>query len=100
MLNLEGVQTRYENPDEVLEKIVNADKDEITSLMQKIYQEPVQEDLIAARIREIKDSGRSCSGQFHPATSARVWRDRAGSGRGCFRRAMHGLDRAPYFHRI
>ena len=57
VLNLEGVQTRYKNPSEVLQKIVEADKIEITALLQKIYQEPVQEDLIAARIREIKDAG-------------------------------------------
>lgn len=57
VLNLEGVQTRYKNPKEVLQKIVAADKSEITGLLQKIYTEPVQEDLIAARIREIKASG-------------------------------------------
>ncbi|PYL05620.1 MAG: GuaB3 family IMP dehydrogenase-related protein [Verrucomicrobia bacterium] len=57
VLNLEGVQTRYKNPPEVLEKIVETDKSEITGLLQKIYQEPVQEDLIAARIRQIKDGG-------------------------------------------
>ncbi len=57
VLNLEGVQTRYKNPQEVLLKIVEADKAEITGLLQKIYTEPVQEDLIAARIRQIKDSG-------------------------------------------
>jgi IMP dehydrogenase len=57
VLNLEGVQTRYKNPQEVLQKIVDADKAEVTALLQKIYQEPVQEDLIAARIREMKDGG-------------------------------------------
>src|SRR6266850_3835102 len=57
VLNLEGVQTRYKSPQEVLQKIVEADKSEITALLQKIYQEPVQENLIAARIRQIKDSG-------------------------------------------
>jgi len=57
VLNLEGVQTRYKNPQEVLQKIVETDKSEITALLQKIYQEPVQEDLIAARIRQIKDGG-------------------------------------------
>ncbi len=57
VLNLEGVQTRYKNPQEVLQKIVDADKSQVTALLQKIYTEPVQEDLIAARIREIKDSG-------------------------------------------
>src|SRR5256714_6068456 len=57
VLNLEGVQTRYKNPQEVLEKIVEAEKSEITALLQRIYQEPVQEDLIAARVRQIKDAG-------------------------------------------
>src|SRR5215470_14653322 len=50
VLNLEGVQTRYKNPREVLEKIVQANKTEITALLQRIYQEPIQQDLIAARV--------------------------------------------------
>src|SRR5947209_14662692 len=57
VLNLEGVQTRYKNPQKVLQKIVDTDKSEVTGLLQKIYQEPVQIDLIAARIRQIKDGG-------------------------------------------
>src|SRR5215468_10155182 len=57
VLNLEGVQTRYKNPAEVLLKVLEADKENVTALLQKIYQEPVQEDLIAARIKEIKDAG-------------------------------------------
>jgi len=57
VLNLEGVQTRYKNPSEVLQKIVEADKSEITALLQRIYQEPVQQDLIGARVRQIKDMG-------------------------------------------
>src|SRR5438045_5433956 len=61
VLNLEGVQTRYKNPQEVLQKIVEADKSEITALLQRIYQEPIQEDLIAARVRQIKDGGVSAA---------------------------------------
>jgi len=57
VLNLEGVQTRYKNPKEVLQKVVDADKSQVTALLQKIYQEPVQENLIAARIKQIKDGG-------------------------------------------
>ena len=57
VLNLEGVQTRYKNPQEVLQKIVEANKADVTALLQRIYQEPVQEDLIAARVRQIKDGG-------------------------------------------
>lgn len=57
VLNLEGVQTRYKNPQEVLQKVVEADKGEVTGILQKIYTEPVQPDLIAARVRQIKESG-------------------------------------------
>ena len=61
VLNLEGVQTRYKNPEEVLSKIVNVGKDEATHLLQRIYTEPIQEDLIAARVKEIKDAGVLCA---------------------------------------
>ncbi len=57
VLNLEGVQTRYKNPEEVIDKIAHVSKEEATHLLQRIYSEPVQEDLIAARIKEIKDAG-------------------------------------------
>ncbi|MFL6537361.1 MAG: GuaB3 family IMP dehydrogenase-related protein [Chthoniobacterales bacterium] len=57
VLNLEGVQTRYKNPEEVLHKVVEADKSEVTGILQRIYQEPVQPDLIAARVRQMKDAG-------------------------------------------
>ncbi|MBV9492448.1 MAG: GuaB3 family IMP dehydrogenase-related protein [Verrucomicrobia bacterium] len=57
VLNLEGVQTRYKNPEEVLLKVLEADKEHVTGLLQKIYQEPVQPELIAARIKQVKDAG-------------------------------------------
>lgn len=57
VLNLEGVQTRYENPGEVLDMVVKANKDEVTALIQKLYLEPIKEDLIGRRIRELKQAG-------------------------------------------
>ncbi|GAB4166341.1 MAG: GuaB3 family IMP dehydrogenase-related protein [Terrimicrobiaceae bacterium] len=57
VLNLEGVQTRYENPSEVLSEIVAADKEHVTSLIQKLYTAPIREDLIARRIEEMKAAG-------------------------------------------
>src|ERR1700675_3851457 len=71
VLNLEGVQTRYKNPQEVLLKILEADKENVTGLLQRIYQEPVQEDLIAARIKEIKDAGVSCAVSSIPQRAER-----------------------------
>jgi IMP dehydrogenase len=57
VLNLEGVQTRYENPEEVIEKIVNASAQEGTELVQSIYRKPIKEELISRRIEEIKKAG-------------------------------------------
>jgi len=56
-LNLEGVQTRYENPEEVLAKISNVSLEEATHLLQIIYKQPIKEKLIAKRIKEIKRKG-------------------------------------------
>jgi IMP dehydrogenase len=71
VLNLEGVQTRYKNPQEVLLKVLEADKEHVTALLQKIYLEPVQEDLIAARIKEIKDAGVICAVSSIPQKAER-----------------------------
>ena len=57
VLNMEGIQTRYENPKEVLSQISSVGKREFVPLMQKIYSEPIKEDLIIQRINEIKDKG-------------------------------------------
>lgn len=54
VLNLDGVQTRYEHPDEVLEKIAHASPEEATGLIQSLYTTPIKEKLIAKRIQEIK----------------------------------------------
>jgi IMP dehydrogenase len=56
-LNLEGVQTRYENPSDVLAKIAGASNDEVTALLQDIYRQPIQEKLIARRVEETKKQG-------------------------------------------
>ncbi|MFH1202345.1 MAG: GuaB3 family IMP dehydrogenase-related protein [Candidatus Omnitrophota bacterium] len=54
VLNLEGVQTRYDNPDEVLERIAKATNNEATELVQGIYAKSIKEKLIAKRINQIK----------------------------------------------
>lgn len=54
VLNLDGIQTRYDNPDEVLESIAKASPEEATKLVQSVYLKPVKEKLIAKRIKEIK----------------------------------------------
>jgi len=57
VLNLEGVQTRYKDPSEILDKIASATKEEATHLTQQIYTEPIKEELVAQRVKEIKKAG-------------------------------------------
>ncbi|MGD0058213.1 MAG: GuaB3 family IMP dehydrogenase-related protein [Verrucomicrobiia bacterium] len=71
VLNLEGVQTRYKSPEEVLDKIVNTSREEATHLLQRIYTEPIQEDLVVARIKEIKDAGVLCAVSSIPQRAER-----------------------------
>lgn len=57
VLNLEGVWTRYDDPGAMLEQVASASRVEATAILQEAYHEPIRDDLIARRIREIKDGG-------------------------------------------
>jgi IMP dehydrogenase len=71
VLNLEGVQTRYQNPEEILARIAEASNAEVTALMQKIYSEPIKEDLIGERVQAIKQAGAVCAVSVTPANTKR-----------------------------
>jgi len=73
VLNLEGLWTRYENADEVLERIASFDKAEATREMQKIYAEPVKPELISKRIKEIKDAGVLAAASLTPQRVREYW---------------------------
>lgn len=66
VLNLEGIFTRYENADRELEKVAKLTKERATAGLQKIYAQPVDTNLIAARIREIKEAGVLAAGSLTP----------------------------------
>jgi IMP dehydrogenase len=57
VLNLEGVQTRYADPKPILEQIASVGKEEFVPLMQKLYSQPIQPELVARRVQEIKAQG-------------------------------------------
>jgi len=71
-LNLEGVQTRYESPDEALNQIAQASETEATSLLQKIYSAPIKENLIADRISMIKQGNVICAASLTPANTKQL----------------------------
>jgi IMP dehydrogenase len=57
VVNLEGVQTRYEDPEDALAQISKADKNSVTEQIQKLYLEPIKEELIAKRVQELRKGG-------------------------------------------
>ena len=71
VLNLEGVQTRYEDPKPVLDQISRISKDKFVPLMQKIYSQPIKEELIKKRITEIKNRGGIASVSGTPLAALR-----------------------------
>ena len=72
VLNLEGIQTRYKNPDEILNKIAQTPEKGVTSLLQKIYSEPIKEKLISQRIEAIKQAGAICAVSITPTNTKRL----------------------------
>ncbi len=57
VLNLEGLWTRYEDPESLLEEISKLDVEKATARMQQIYMEPIKPELVSQRIREINAAG-------------------------------------------
>ena len=57
VLNLEGVQTRYDDPNPILDEIAAVGKDGFVTLMQRLYSEPIKPELIEKRVKEIKQQG-------------------------------------------
>jgi IMP dehydrogenase len=69
VLNLDGVQTRYDNPQEVLTEVTQASDTEVTSLLQKVYSQPIKDNLVGERIQAIKKSGAVCAVSITPANT-------------------------------
>src|SRR3954466_14423154 len=71
VINLEGIQTRYHNPGEALKKILTASKEEVTTIIQQVYTEPIKEELISRRVSEVKQSGVLCAVSSIPQKAER-----------------------------
>ena len=71
VLNLEGIQTRYEDPAPHLDAIASFDNECATANMQEIYTEPIKAELITQRVREIKDGGVLAAASLTPQNCER-----------------------------
>ena len=72
VMNLEGVQTRYDDPSDGLEAILDAPRDQATSTLQKVYSAPIREDLVGSRVDEMRADGAKCAVSVTPANTKRL----------------------------
>lgn len=71
VLNLEGIQTRYQDPEPILDRITSVGKDGFVTLMQELYAEPIKPELIIQRIQEIKAGGGIAAVSATPAGASK-----------------------------
>ena len=74
VLNLEGLWTRNEDPEPVLDEIAGLPDDKATRRMQELYREPIREELIGRRIREIREGGILAAASLTPQRVSRYAR--------------------------
>lgn len=72
VLNLEGLATRYDDPEVPLAEIAAATPDQVVGVLQRLYRAPIDDALIAKRIRAIKSAGALCAVSMTPAATARL----------------------------
>ncbi len=84
VLNLEGIQTRYADPEPILEKIRSVGKDEFVTLMQELYAASIQPELISQRIKEIKSQGAIAAVSLTPAGAMKYGKVVADAGADLF----------------
>ena len=66
VLNLEGLWTRYDDPEQAYERIASAEPEKATRTIQEVYAEPIKEELIGRRVQEIKDAGVTVAASLTP----------------------------------
>jgi IMP dehydrogenase len=72
VLDLDGLWTRYEDPEPLLEEIAGLDAGSVTPRLQQIYSAPIRADLIAARIAEVRAGGVTVAASLSPARTAQL----------------------------
>nr|WP_297429928.1 GuaB3 family IMP dehydrogenase-related protein [uncultured Actinotalea sp.] len=74
VLDLEGLWTRYEDPEPLLDEVADLEPDRATARMQEIYAEPIKAELITARLKEVRDAGVCVAGALSPQRTQQFWR--------------------------
>ena len=72
VLNLEGLQCRFEDPDDVLARVAASDQEGATAILQEAYTTPIRPELVAARIEQIVDGGVPAAVSVTPPNTKRL----------------------------
>lgn len=80
VLDLEGLWTRYEDPEPLLAQIAELPAGEATARMQEIYSAPIRPELIRRRVGEVRDAGVTVAGALSPQRTQEFWKDVVDAG--------------------
>lgn len=80
VLNLEGLWTRYEDPSDAFAQIRAADPADAVPVLQRLYAQPIQPELIAARVQQMRDAGITVAGSLSPQKTHDLFRDVISAG--------------------
>lgn len=72
VLNLEGLQCRYEDPDAAIQEVISAPQETSASVIQRLTEAPIREELVGERVRQIKAGGVICAVSCTPANTKRL----------------------------
>ncbi|WP_298989557.1 GuaB3 family IMP dehydrogenase-related protein [uncultured Pseudokineococcus sp.] len=74
VLDLEGLWTRYADPEPLLEEIASLAEGDATRRMQELYSRDIDPDLVAQRLREVREAGVTVAGALSPQRTQQLWK--------------------------
>src|SRR3954468_24951764 len=80
VLDLEGLWTRYDDPESLLAEIAALDESASTRRMQEIYAEDIKPDLVAERLRQVREAGVTVAGALSPQRTQQLWKSVVDAG--------------------
>ncbi|HEY3417294.1 MAG TPA: GuaB3 family IMP dehydrogenase-related protein [Armatimonadota bacterium] len=72
VMYLEGIQSKYDDPQAVIDQIIAAEPEHVVGLIQEIYRAPIRDDLILKRIAQVKEAGVPCAVSVTPMNAERI----------------------------
>ena len=84
VLDLEGLWTRYDDPEPLLAEIASLDEATATRRMQEIYAEDIKPELVTERLREVREAGVTVAGALTPGRTQQLWKTVVDAGADLF----------------